>query len=919
MLHEAWKNDKGNSSFSDWIDAGERVVLHGGGESRRLPAYAATGKLFIPIPVLRWSRGQRLGQTLMDLNEPFLRQAFNQAGNSARVLIASGDVLLRSNEPIQQLSDVDVVLLGMWASPEVAQNYGVMFCDRHDPRELVTFLQKPAPDEIRDRSRDLSYLIDVGVWLLSERAVQCLMAKCGWQNDKASFAEGNLPSTYDLYGQWSQHLGSKPLSNDSEVSDLSVAVAPIQDGEFYHFGTTNDVIESMYALQNVVTDQSRLGAVPSLAQPKQFIQDAHFGVPLRRQENEALWAEGSHIPKSWTLGKRHMLTGVPRNDWKLSLADGICLDFAPIGDRQLAIRNYGYSDRFRGPISDASTQWLEQPASQWFADRKIDWKDAGISPTTDLQVAALFPVMDEDSLDEGFVSWLASSDGVSAKESASHRTTWLKSQRLSARELGQVVNLDRVKQTRKEFRMEALPVMVGHGNRSIFFKLDLLDVASAFAPSGEPLPKAIDKNADLMLAVHDRMFRSEVMKRREEKTWQEEEAAAFDLLAEAIVEPYRRNAVVPENQLANDQIVWARSPARVDLAGGWTDTPPYCLEQGGSVVNIGLNLNGQPPIQAFARRCDEPLITIRSIDLGISEQLSTYEEVGKYRGLGSGFSVAKAALCLCGLHPNFNGAKFGSLAEQLKSFGGGVDLSMLAAIPKGSGLGTSSILAGTVLGALGELCGFRWDAHKLAGLVSAVEQMLGSGGGWQDQFGGILPGAKLVETQAGMSQTAAVRWLPTHFFQSPEYESRALLYYTGITRVAQDVLGEIVRGMFLNDPARLDVLTAIGQNSYDCFDAVQRFDLEAFAGTVDRSWQLNQALDSGTNPEPVQKILEQIEPHVSALKLAGAGGGGFMYLLAKDADHARELRNELENNPPNERARFVAMSVSTAGLQVTRS
>ena len=176
-----------------------------------------------------------------------------------------------------------------------------------------------------------------------------------------------------------------------------------------------------------------------------------------------------------------------------------------------------------------------------------------------------------------------------------------------------------------------------------------------------------------------------------------------------------------------DQIVWARSPARVDLAGGWTDTPPYCLEQGGSVVNIALDLNGQPPIQAFSRRTDDLSITIRSIDLGISEKLETYEQLGSYREVGSGFTIAKAALCLCGFHPDFNGGKFDSLVDQLKSFGGGIDLSMLAAIPKGSGLGTSSILSGTVLGALNDQCGFHWDSQTLAARVTAVEQMLGTG------------------------------------------------------------------------------------------------------------------------------------------------------------------------------------------------
>lgn len=921
VLHQAWKGMAGKSAkFCDWVSTGPKIVLHGGGESRRLPAYAAIGKLFMPVPVLRWSRGQRLGQTLLDRNEPFLRNAFGKAGESARVMIASGDVLLRSNEPLQDLPDADVVMLGMWAAPELAQNYGVMFCDRLDPQQLVTFLQKPAPDEIRDRSRETAFMIDVGVWLLSERAVSCLMSKCGWQNDQNTFSEGDLPNNYDLYGEWSQHFGSQPLSVDADVSELSVAVAPVKGGEFYHFGTTNDVIESMYALQNVVTDQSRLGAVASLAQPKQFIQDAFFGAPLRRQENEALWVERSHIPETWKLGKRNMLTGVPKNEWHLTLHDGVCLDFVPVGKNEIAIRPYGYSDRFRGAISSESTQWLEQPACKWFGDRNIDWQQSGIDPDSDLQIAALFPVVDADSIEEGFVSWLISgSPDSSVINDDVHRSAWLTARRLSARELGREVDLQQVKQTRLRFRQEALPVMVGHGKRSIFYNLDLTDVARSYAQSDHALPPAVDASSDLMVAVHDRMFRSEVLKCRKDEAWQAEETAAFRFLEDAILEPYLRDSVVPKNQLAKDQIVWARSPARVDLAGGWTDTPPYCLEQGGSVVNIAINLNGQPPIQAFARRSDDLTITIRSIDLGISEQLSTYEDLGSYRSVASGFSVAKAALCLCGFHPDFNGAKFDSLEDQLRSFGGGIDVSMLAAIPKGSGLGTSSILAGTVLGALSEQCGFCWDPLALAARVSAVEQMLGSGGGWQDQLGGLLPGVKLLETRPGMEQLPSVRWLPNDFFLSPDYSTRALLYYTGITRLAHDVLGEIVRGMFLNDPSRLSVLGGIADNSQNCFDAIQRFDFDDFSASVDRSWQLNQALDSGTNPAEVAKMVERIEPHVSGLKLAGAGGGGFMYLVAKDADHARQLRSELEKNPPNERARFVEMSVSTTGLQVTRS
>ena len=81
VLNQAWKSAKASSaSFRDWVNSGQRVVLHGGGESRRLPAYAAIGKLLMPFPVLRWSRGQRLGQTLLDMNEPFLQEAFQTIG-----------------------------------------------------------------------------------------------------------------------------------------------------------------------------------------------------------------------------------------------------------------------------------------------------------------------------------------------------------------------------------------------------------------------------------------------------------------------------------------------------------------------------------------------------------------------------------------------------------------------------------------------------------------------------------------------------------------------------------------------------------------------------------------------------------------------------------------------------------------------
>jgi len=88
---------------------------------------------------------------------------------------------------------------------------------------------------------------------------------------------------------------------------------------------------------------------------------------------------------------------------------------------------------------------------------------------------------------------------------------------------------------------------------------------------------------------------------------------------------------------------------------------------------------------------------------------------------------------------------------------------------------------------------------------------------------------------------------------------------------------------------------------------------------VRKSWELNQRLDSGTNPPEVQGVIDRIEGSYGALKLAGAGGGGYMILFAESYEQSLELRRRLEENPPNPRARFVELSLSRTGLQISRS
>ena len=455
---------------------------------------------------------------------------------------------------------------------------------------------------------------------------------------------------------------------------------------------------------------------------------------------------------------------------------------------------------------------------------------------------------------------------------------------------------------------------------SVFYQTDLHDAAREFAQHSIPMPEELTDNSPLMVQMHDAMFRSELLRRQGNATDSKSyDDKAFAILREGLTTTALADRQQPRMSVHSDQIVWGRSPVRIDLAGGWTDTPPYCLMEGGAVMNIAIDLNGQQPIQAYVRPCPEHHIVLRSIDLGAAETIGTYEQLRQYNKVGSPFSIPKAALALCGFIPEFCQEQYLTLEQQLQTFGCGIEVTLLSAIPAGSGLGTSSILAATVLGALNDFCGLAWDKNEIARRTLVLEQLLTTGGGWQDQFGGILQGAKLLTTERGFAQSPQVRWTPTTIFTQPEYKACHLLYYTGIRRTAKTILSEIVRGMFLNRGEEIRLLREMKQHAYDMYDTIQANDFAAMGRLVRKTWQQNRLLDAGTNPASVQALTDVIDDLCLGYKLPGAGGGGYLYMVAKDPEAAAIIKQRLTQNPQNSNARFVDMAISDNGLQISRS
>jgi galactokinase/mevalonate kinase-like predicted kinase len=909
LLREAWSADGSDASFEDWAAGEGGLIVHAGGQSRRLPAYAAEGKALIPVPVFRWSIGQRIDQTLLDLQVPFLERVLSNVESGKRWLIASGDVMLEADSLPVPMPEADVVCLGMWGEPEQATRHGVFFAPRSDEGELSFMLQKPDLEAIREHSHDHYFLLDVGVWLLTERAMRLIMDR----SMKAG-ADG-LISEFDLYSEFGPALGTEPHRKDTEINELSVAIVPLDNGRFYHFGSGHDLIDSCLRLQNRVSDQRRLSTLNIKPHPSMFVQNSEVAQGVLTPEQEAVWVDNSAISAGWKLNKRHILTGIPSNDWDLEVPEGICLDVAPMNDGTSAWRIYGIDDSFRGPAGDGKTVYCGGSLSDWLVERGLTLEALGIASDTDLQQAALFPVFDKLPV-PAFIEWL-----MHGGDDPDFRDAYISAKRLSAEEISAGADLFAIRDARVRRLEDALPMLFKHAERSVAYQIDLEDLAGKCAQNDatflDRLP--VPQKEDLFAYIRHSMFVSRV-KEHKGQPFETEYRESFSALAEAMVDRAKSEPVRPVLNCMDDQIFWGRSPARLDLAGGWADTPPYCFLKGGRVVNIAVELNGQPPIQAFVRKRPEGGIRIRSIDLGYAEEVFTYDDLRTYAELGSGFAVPKAALALCGFLPEFHAGRCpDTLAELLKGFGSGIEISLLCAIPKGSGLGTSSILSATLFGVLSEFCQLGWDQHTIAQRVLVLEQMLTSGGGWQDQYGGICRGLKYFETRPGLDQMPRIHWIDDHLFTDPAHKPNILLYYTGITRVAKNVLGEIVRGMFLNDHHRLEVLDKISEHAEHTRDVLQEGDYDALARAVARSWELNQSLDSGTNPPEVQALLEPIQKWIGGCKLLGAGGGGYMLILAKDGSGAQQIKKHLRDNPPNPRARFVDISVSKEGLQVTRS
>ncbi len=974
------------------------LIVHAGGDSRRLPPYGPCGKIFVPVP---GESGGALGTTLFDRLVPTYLRLPRPPSGGGQVVVASGDVLLDFDAEDVVFAEHGITGVGALVGPDVAKNHGV-YCRREDGG-VRKFLQKPSiakQVEMGAVSPHGQAVLDIGILNFGPAAAVRLLRLCDIGEEKKGKRElvwrgplaGSIETTgLDIYREICCALGkdTRYLDYVDEVKGAGsgvdgVALRSIYRGSrpipfhvhvvprlrFLHFGTLQDLIESGRSLMSSEMGDSEKGT-------SVVINSRVSGRGIILGKNA--WVEGCRVEAPLTLAGDNVVVGLDVAT-PLALPRGGSLDAiqgkARNGRQGWFMRAYSTDDAFHvGADKGASLcglpvlEWLEAmgatPADIWGAERtpggRTVWN------------GRFFPFIRNK---DGYRNWLWLLEP--RKATAHQKEGWLAADRYSYEEIAMRADLDSYHSRRLKIRgehvRETLSRVFGpegelsaeeiaflvqnaeKGERAQWIiaivreairsheaaqthqGLDSLVLSRILHTLGSVLLKiesSGDKGKsggarDIAGALRAGLTAAEKESLSELgvpiegtarlKTWAGElREAAFRRLSRTIVFRSGEVPAPPKNVLRSDEIVWGRAPARLDLGGGWTDTPPYSLERGGSVINAAVNLNGQAPIQAYARVIDKREIRINSIDHSTRVVVRTLEELLDYRKPASQFALAKAALALAGFAPEAAGWPAGTrtLDGMLRYFGGGIELTTLAAIPSGSGLGTSSIMGAVLMSIISRVVGRPLTSRELFHAVLKLEQELTTGGGWQDQIGGVIEGVKMITAGKGLVPDPRIHFVPADLLDPAANGGRTLLYYTGLRRLAKNILHEVVGRYLDRDRGAMETLRRLHAFPPMMAEAMGMRDMERFGELVNVAWKLNVDLDPDHATPVIEELRARIGPHVWGSKLLGAGGGGFLLMVCKSPGDAAVVKGMLEKRPPNDKARFFDYSISREGLVVT--
>lgn len=220
----------------------------------------------------------------------------------------------------------------------------------------------------------------------------------------------------------------------------------------------------------------------------------------------------------------------------------------------------------------------------------------------------------------------------------------------------------------------------------------------------------------------------------------------------------------------------------------------------------------------------------------------------------------------------------------------GVEISSTADVPGGTGLGSSSTFTVGLLHTLYCYKGKFASKLRLAKEACEVEiEKLGSPIGKQDQYAAALGGLNFLRFNKDGSVSAAPIMMQAETYK--QLENNLLMFYTGTTRSANEILSEQKKNITQEDKNQnLRKMCGLAENMKE---ALEHNDLSHFGSILHESWELKKTLAQGISSPKIDEAYERaMDSGALGGKLLGAGGGGFL-LFYCEPQHQEKLRREI--------------------------
>ena len=859
------------------------LVIHSGGDSKRVPQYSALGKLFSPVPH-KLPNGRN--STLFD--EFMICMSSVPSRIREGMVLLSGDVLLLFN-PLQiDYNNVGAAAISFKEHVETGKNHGVYLNGENG--NVKCCLQKKSVEVLKSVGavNDSNCVdIDTGALIFSTEMMESLYSLIAAPEDYDRHV--NAKTRLSLYADFLY-----PLAEDSTLEDFykekpegefcpeltaarervwnvlrpyRMKLLRLAPAKFIHFGTTREILGLMNGGVDEYKDLGWSRIVGSSI--KGDTAGYNSVLSSRSTIGEGCYLEVSYVHRNSKIGDHCVLSYIEVADREIP--DNVVLHGLKQRDGSFVVRIFGIGDNPKeNKLFGKDLDELEQKLGVRL------WENSAHS----LWEANLYAEADniQDGVDAALNLYRIVND-----EPAADIEQWRNAEKKSLCSGFNAADPDAIIAWNR--RMEDL-VAMDEITKAIRHKVParkLQKRTTLTKIQREWLKKRLDKS-DFGERMRLHYYLGVVLE--DENEIQE----CFHIIQAEMLEATVKSLNYNENARIVTDRHTVNLPLRVNWGGGWSDTPPYCNENGGTVLNVAILLNGKKPVEVTLERIDELKIVFDSRDMDVHGEFDTIEPLQATGDPFDPFALQKACLLACGIIPQ----KGYKLEDILRRLGGGFVMhSEVTDVPKGSGLGTSSILSAACVKAVFEFTGIEFTEEDLYAHVLAMEQIMSTGGGWQDQVGGATPGLKYISSMPGLKQEIKVTHVELPESARKELDERFVLIYTGQRRLARNLLRDVVGRYVGNEPDSLFALEEIQKTA-----ALMRFELErgnvdGFAKLLDYHWELSKKVDAGSSNTLIEQIFSSIEEMIDGRLVCGAGGGGFLQVILKKGITREDVEKRL--------------------------